>query len=490
MQHERPKRVLLYARVSGAHQEKHGTSLEGQDVEGRRLCRERGYPEPVLFIEVEGGGAEKEEKRTEQRRLMAEVQPGDLVLCCKQDRWSRYTLHFLASTAEITAKGARFFSIAERFDPSTPEGKFASTIMAAVAEQEHSRIKDRTVGTRRRLRATGHHVEGLPPIGYKVVARHLVIDPQGASVIRRIFELSIAGRSVREIATQILQELPGTRGIDGASVARRLKDRRYLGESNTIGVRGKAPVGEWIKSHEPIIDQATWRSSRAAVAIRKVGGRPASGESRNASFLLRGFAHCGSCGSLLTSHAPGPTGSTTHVGYYLCRHRTTGPKSKRCDGPIARSDRVDEQIDTQVLERVEQLAEILARPAHVSQPTKKKVDHDAERERLIKKQERLIDAIGDGTIERSMAKKKFAEIEEELEGVERKRAAPVAVPVTDRGALLGQMKVIRGGWSRLTAEEKRPILKTLIDRIDVRSVPAKRWTRGAWTLNISWRQIH
>lgn len=425
---------------------------------------------------------------------MAEVQPGDLVLCCKQDRWSRHTLHFLASTAEITAKGAKFYSISERFDPSTPEGKFASTMMAAGAEMEHARIKDRTVGTRRRLRASGHHVEGLAPIGYKVVARHLVIDPQGAAVVHRMFELSIAGRSVREIATQLLQEFPGTRGIDGAAVARHLKDRRYLGESNTIGVRGKAPVGEWIKSHDPIIDQSTWRASHAAVAKRKVGGRPASGESRNAGFLLRGLVYCGNCGTVLTAHAPGPTGSTTHDGYYLCRHRTTGPKSKRCDGPIARSDKVDEQLDSEVLARVEELAEILSRPPRaLAATTKKKVDHNAERERLIKKQERLIDAIGDGTIERSMAKKKLLEIENELEEVEQKRvadAAPLALPAVDRSALLSQVKVIRSGWGRLTAEEKRPLLKMLIDRIEIHSVPAKKWTRGAWTLKIMWRQIH
>lgn len=494
MQHERPKRVLLYARVSGAQQEKHGTSLEGQDVEGRKLCRERGYPEPVIFVEVEGGGAEKQEKRTEQRRLMAEVQPGDLVLCCKQDRWSRHTLHFLASTAEITAKGAKFYSISERFDPSTPEGKFASTMMAAGAEMEHARIKDRTVGTRRRLREAGLHVEGLAPIGYKVVARHLVIDPQGATLVKRMFELSIAGESVRQIATQLLREFPGTRGIDGTAVARHLKDRRYLGESNTIGVRGKAPIGEWIKSHDPIIDQATWRASYAAVAKRKIGGRPVSGESRNADFLLRGLVYCGSCGRVMVAHAPGPTGSTTHDGYYLCQHRTTGPKEKRCDGPIARSDKVDAQLDAEVLAHVEELAEILSRPPRALAPTtKKKVDHNAERERLIRKQERLIDAIGDGTIERSMAKKKMLEIENELEEVEQKRfadAVPMTLPAVDRTELLGQVKMIRSGWARLTASEKRPLLKMLIDRIELHSVPAKKWTRGAWKLHVLWREIH
>jgi DNA invertase Pin-like site-specific DNA recombinase len=485
-----PRRVLAYARVSGQAQGTHGTSLEGQDEDARRLCRERGYPAPLIFVEVEGGGAEKDEKRTEQLRLMASIQPGDLVLCSKQDRWSRSTLHFLASTAAIIDKGARFFSIAERFDPSTAEGKFASTIMAAVAEQEHARIKDRTVGTRQRLRAAGDHVEGLPPMGYAVERRRLVIELQGAAVVRRLFALVIEGHSLREASVIILREYPGTVGMDSAGIARRLKDRRYLGESNTIGAKRGGPRGTWNATHEAIVDRATWTAAERAVASRRMGGRPASGESRNVDFLLRGVVRCGSCGTLMSAHDPGPTVSVTHGGYYQCPHRRlTGPVDKRCDGPRARYRDVDVQVGAAVLAHLETLTTDLAKP-HRAIPVPKAVDYDGERAKLLKRRERLIDAIAEGVIEHADAKTKLDVIANNIDEVDRKRAAAeVPAPVVDRVQLLAHVDQIRKGWQGMTVAERREVVRMLTDRVSLLSIEAPRWTRGAWTLDVTWRKL-
>jgi DNA invertase Pin-like site-specific DNA recombinase len=485
-----PRRVLAYARVSGQAQGQHGTSLEGQDEEARRLCRDRGYPEPLIFVEVEGGGLEKEEKRTEQLRLMSSVGPGDLVLCAKQDRWSRSTLHFLASTKAITDKGARFFSIAERFDPSTPEGRFASTMMAANAEMEHARIKDRTVGTRRRLRAAGDHVEGLPPLGYKVEKRRLVIDPQGAAVVRRLFALAIEGSSVRESAVIILREHPGTPGMDSAGIARRLKDRRYLGESNTIGARGQrgGPRGAWNATHEAIVDRATWTAAQRASASRKMGGRPATGDARNVDFLLRGVAKCGDCGTLMTAHDPGPGGHVNHGGYYLCRRRTTGPRP-RCQGPNVRYRDADAAVGAAVLEHLVALAADLAKPPKAA-PGPKAVDWVGERARLLKRRERLVDAVAEGVMSGADARAKMESNADAIDELDRKRAAAeVPAPKVDRGALLSQVDQIRKAWGGMTVGERREVVRMLADRVALHAVPAKRWTRGAWTLGIDWRKL-
>ncbi len=487
-----PRRVLAYARVSGQEQGKHGTSLEGQDEDLQRFCRDHGYPKPTIFVEVEGGGVEKEEKRTEQRRLMASVQPGDLVLCCKQDRWSRYTLHFLASTAEITKHNARFFSIAEKFDPSTSEGRFAATIMAAVAEQEHSRIKERTVGTRRRLRLAGAFVEGLPPLGYKVEDRALVVDPVGAAVVKRIFDLSIAGYSTRQIAALVTAEFPGTPGLDNAGIARRLKDRRYLGEVNTIGGKLSGPTGEWVKRHEPIVDRPTWLRAQSASAKRKIGGRPITGSARNITFLLRGVIYCGSCKRVMVAHAPGPTGSTKHGGYYLCRKRTTGPVVGRCNGPFARHEDVDAAFEIDFVAQLERLTDRLSRPPKEAPRSPKKVDYEAERTKLVKRRERLVDAIGEGILSGETARAKVEAVERALIELDDRRAssAAPAPPPLDRTALLEQVIAIRKAWSNMMVDAKREVIGLVLDRAELHSTQAERWQRGAWKLALSWREIN
>lgn len=76
-------------------------------------------------------------------------------------------------------------------------------MMSWAAEEEAKRIERRMVGTRKLLRDSGLYSEGLPPLGY---ARHapkgtrhpdknaLVVVPEKAAVVRRVFALAIAGR--------------------------------------------------------------------------------------------------------------------------------------------------------------------------------------------------------------------------------------------------------------------------------------------------------
>lgn len=490
-EHQAPRRVLAYARVSSVGQEQHGTSLAGQKTEMLRFCKASDYPEPELFVEVESGGEGREENRTEQVRLMASLRAGDLVLCCKQDRWSRDTLHYLDSTRKITAKGARFFSIAERFDPSTPEGELAATMMAAIARQELARIKERTVGTRRVLRAAGAFVEGTPPPGYVVKNRKLYIDPTGAEVVRRMYAMCVEGRSVREIATTIAEDFPGTRGLDWTGVARRIRDRRYIGESNTIGAKGRAPKGDWIVTHEPIVDAATWRKAQAAMEVRKVRGRPPTGEGRNRDFLLRGIAVCGHCDHVLVAHSPTPGTSVHHGGYYLCRFRAAQPLRKvpRCPGPCAKHVDVDAQAEAEMLARLEALTELLARPprAVVAAPA---FDFDGERAKVLRRRTNLVNAIAEGVLTTDVAREKMGAIDRALDALEerREKATRAALTAPDRAALLSTVRQVRDGWKWMKPDRKRAALARFAERIEVTSTAAKKWQRGAWKLTITWKE--
>lgn len=487
-----PRRVLGYARVSSVEQEQHGTSLGAQRAELARYCRERGYPEPAIFVEVESGGLGKEEQRAEQVRLMNMVERDFMVLVCKQDRWSRDTLHFLASSRAIMTKGARFVSIAEQFDPSTPEGEFASTMMAATARMEHSRIRDRTVGSRQRLRALGAFVEGLPPLGYTVKSRKLVVEPKGAEVVRLMFDLCTSGHSITKIADVVRDRFPWVKGVDRSNISYRLRDRRYTGETNTVGGKRGSPAGEWIATHEALVDAATWRQAQAAMKSRQWGGRPPSSVSRNAGFLLRGMIRCGHCGHVLVAHAVDPRASVKHGGYYICRCRgeSRQPELPSCDGPSARHADLDAEVEALALARLETLAERLRQPALLRQP-KPPHDHDADRQKALKRQKNLIDAIADGTVQRDAARAKMQTIERELEAIERRRAkdAIAAAPRPDRSEMLAQVTGLRRAWGALSVDDKREAIRVLAARIELLSTATTRWQRGAWRLAIVWKKV-
>jgi site-specific DNA recombinase len=504
----KPVRVLGYTRVSTLEQSERGTSLDRQREEIERHCRERGYPEPLIYIEAESGAGEKAEARVEQRRLMGDVRKGDLVLVAKQDRWSRDTLHFLSSVDQIVAKGASFFSLAERFDPTSPEGRFAASIMASTAELERRRILDRTIGGRRRLRLQGLWVEGNPPLGYKRnrQTRRLEVDEETAPAIREMFRQCTLGRSAREITEALQAFWPNVKGLDFTAVARRLRDRRYLGHTPAEGHRGPGyhtfgADDEWIENtHPALVDPVTWQRAQDALDARRIGGRPAEDDARNAGFLLRSLARCGHCGHVLRAHAQ-RTDKTTkrtpgiHAGYYLCTFGAWRrlPDGKKCIGPRARQDELDAEVERQAIERLEQLREQLARPP-APKPTEPVPDFVGERKKLARRRDNLLDAIADGTIAREDASSRLRVIDADLADVNRREGEwldrqNVPVPAVRRERLR-HVEELRRAWGKLTVKERREAIGRLVEVIELHRTPeARAWQRKrTWTLVVRWRE--
>lgn len=315
----RPERVLGYARVSSREQSQ-GTSLEAQQSEIERYCADRSLSLTRVFIDVESGSGEASDDRTAQRELMALVTAGDLVLVAKQDRWSRDVVHYLTSADEIRQRGARLTSIAEGLDVESPERRLAATQFASFAEYERLRIRERTLGGRRHLRARGLHVEGHAPIGFRIEARRLVATEQ-ADLVRSMFALCLDGESTRSIATQMQESIAG---IDHATVARCLTDPRYAGLTSTIPFRrrGRTVIVEsaLVATHDPIVDRATWDRAQVALRERRFAGRSPEVVSGTTEFLLRGIVRCSSCDHVMGSMVSGISGSAR-------QRRPSGPES-------------------------------------------------------------------------------------------------------------------------------------------------------------------
>jgi len=482
--------VLAYCRVSSIDQETHGTSLDGQRDEIARWCTSRGYPKPVTYVETESGAGTKGELRVQQVALMRSVRVGDLVVVAKQDRWSRDVRHFLESVDGIIGKGARFVSLAESFDASTPEGRFAMTVMASTSELERARIRERTVGTRRRLRKLGLWVEGRAPLGYTRddTARKLVVDRDGAAVVLDMFSRCIAGQSTREIAAAFAVSHPHLRGLDSGAIGFRLRDRRYLGQNPAEGRKGRKtlPGVAWIDSHPAIVDALTFRRAQDMLDANRLGGAPLSGDPRNAIFVLRGLVHCAHCGATLVAHAPDPTGSVRHAGWYLCRHRPT------CGGPCARQDEVDPYVDALVRTRLQKLATLLSRPA--AKRAVVAVDFVGERARVRKRQENLITGLEMGAAVAALVAPKMAKLDAMLADIDRREiehAAANAQPTkADRRQLLASVTEIAERWARMKPDARRRVVEMLADKITLERTTAEKWARGAWALHIEWKGSH
>ena len=162
----RPTRVYGYTRVSGREQGDRGTSLDGQRASLVGEAKARDWPEPDIRIEVESASEEKIERRTELHRLIADAQPGDVIIVSKLDRWSRDIVFGVQSIRAAIRRGVGFVSVDEAIDAATPHGNEQLGIRLWVAETERLRIRERTVGRRESLREQGLWATGTVPWGY------------------------------------------------------------------------------------------------------------------------------------------------------------------------------------------------------------------------------------------------------------------------------------------------------------------------------------
>lgn len=467
---QRIRRVIGYARVSSVEQGRTGTSLDAQQDEIRRYCEANQLPAPDIRIEVESAGAEKLERRTVLRRLLAEVTKGDLVVVAKQDRWSRDTLFFLQSIRDLNSRGVHFLALAERFDPETPAGRFSATVMAAVAEQERERIRERTVGRRRELRDQGLYIEGLAPVGYRRgPEKKLEIREDDAPIVRDIFRRGARGESLADILAAVRRMWPTRKQWDKAAIHRMLRSRVYLGQIRTTR-------GDWIDAHPPLVDAATFRRAGESMASRRLGGRKARSDSRTAGWLLRGMAVCAHCGSRM-----GPAYANYRApdrGYYACSRHL---RREACPGCYVRVDATDAAVTSLVLERLAELREELATSAAGSEPPAELADVATERAKLERRRARLIDLASDGTIGRDDLRARLAKIDAATAELEATEAAQVARAVAKRpelrAELLRDVRKIARGWKGLDVAGRREIVTRLAARVELSKgrEPAITW---------------
>ena len=79
----------------------------------------------------------------------------DVVMVYRFDRFARSTQHLVNALSEFQALGVQFVSVHESIDTTTPMGKFAFTVFAAIAEFERELIRERVKSGVAHARAKG-----------------------------------------------------------------------------------------------------------------------------------------------------------------------------------------------------------------------------------------------------------------------------------------------------------------------------------------------
>lgn len=145
-------RVALYARVSTADQ-----TTENQLLELRRYAEARGWTATEY---LDHGISGTKERRPALDRLLADARRRrfDVLVVWRLDRLGRNLKHLIMTLDELAAVGVAFTSLNEGIDTTTPAGRLQLHLLAAIAQFERDRIRERIGAGLARARAQGQRL--------------------------------------------------------------------------------------------------------------------------------------------------------------------------------------------------------------------------------------------------------------------------------------------------------------------------------------------
>ena len=135
---------------------------------------------------ISGGTLE----RTSLKRLLADVEDGlvDVVVVYKIDRLSRSLMDFSKLAEVFDRNGVTFVSVTQSFNTTTSMGRLTLNILFSFAqfvrEVTAERIRDKVCASRMK----GMWMGGVPPLGYEVKDRKLIVKEADAANVRWIFD--------------------------------------------------------------------------------------------------------------------------------------------------------------------------------------------------------------------------------------------------------------------------------------------------------------
>ena len=197
-------RVFGYSRVSTSEQADEGASLAAQQQQIAGYAMMKGWTVAEHFIERAVSGSTPLADRPEGKRLLATIGKGDVIVSAKLDRAFRSAADALAVLEELKDQGVGLHLIDLGGDVcGNGISKMVFTILAAVAEGERDRIRERIRDAKRHLTSQGVFSGGSRPFGYDIVLdgeiSRMVPNAAEMAVIEHMQELRKDGATYRAI---------------------------------------------------------------------------------------------------------------------------------------------------------------------------------------------------------------------------------------------------------------------------------------------------
>ena len=517
-----PNRAALYIRLS-----KEDTGGNGESASigtQRELLTRYAHEHGLIIVDeyVDDGYSGTSFDRPAYRRMVADIERGrvNCVVTKDSSRLGRNGAKLLDLLDEyFPLHGIRYISVNDGYDSAAlSSGAAAAMPFMAVVNEFYARdISAKIRSSLHTKMESGAYVASFAPYGYRKDPEnknHLVIDPAAAPIVQGIFRAAAEGRRPSEIAKAL-----NDRGIatpaeyrrrkcpycgDGtdrkawsaAGICKMLRNEVYLGKTlqgktQRVSFKNKqarvAPREQWYirdGTHEPIIDDTTFRMVRDRCVARR---SPAAKGFEN---VFSGLARCADCGHTMSTTTSRKRGATCNL---ICgRYKSHGAGA--CGSHVIDYDTLYAAVQQELRALISftpaerrAIADKLFADAQAQRehcPQRQALDEMRCRvEKLTLKMKRLYEDFAAGRITAAMYESvapqyemDMAALRRSIDRTEKALRRPLQGESGEaRNAFLAQLDGIAE-----IRELSKPLLRSLIDRIEVEQGVCLRDEDGKW----------
>jgi site-specific DNA recombinase len=511
-------RAAIYARVSSDQQAEAGTiASQVADLQARLHRDGLKLDQELCFLDEGYSGSTLIRPALERLRDAADSGAVDRLYVHSPDRLARKYAYQVLLVDELQRCGVEVIFLNRELGRS-PEDDLLLQVQGMVAEYERAKILERSRRGKRHAAQRGSvNVLSGAPYGYRYInkwegggtARYDIVLEE-VRIVRQIFTWIGQERcSIGEVCRRLQQQgTPSPKGKsywDRTTVWGILQNPAYLGTAKygktRIGPRRARPRPQRNSAEQPrraysvyasndggiaievpaLVDEALFSAAAEQLAENRQRNRQ---RRRGARHLLQGLVVCKHCGYALYGKPVSPAaakGKKRSYAYYRCigmdAYRFGGQRI--CWNKQVRTDVLEEAVWKDVCALLTDPEKIAGEYQRRLNGASKKADNKS-RESLAKLMQkvkrgiaRLIDAYGDGLLDKSEFEPRIHSAKERLAKlqVEAKAQADVEAQAQELRLVIGHLQEfaerVRCGLQEADWSTRREIIRALVKRVEV-----------------------
>lgn len=425
------KQALLYIRVSTEEQVKYGYSIETQEHDLRKWCKDNDYNVKKVYADkgISGGSIEK---RKGFMNMINESVRNDTIIFTKLDRFSRNLLDANMIVKQLEEKNVSIKAIFEDdIDTTTADGKFIFNLKLSLAQREREKTSERIKDVFNYKKSIGQTTTGSVPLGLKVVDKYVVIDDETSDIVKFLFETYDDLNNIQETYRCMIEKYGKVRSV--SSIKNILKNKLYIGVKD-----------ENKRFCEPLIDMALFYRVQEKLS-HNVKKTPT-----NNVYLFSRLIVCPSCGKRLYAH--GYSDKTPWI-YYHCASRNIRYESI-CHFKHVREDILEKQL-------IDSMPMFQDKTKHEFEKIKEH-DYSKDIKKIERKIERLKELYIDGDIEKDTYLTKKQALEQRLDEI------GILTRVEEKSSLNDILSLnIKEIYFELSKDDKQSFWHKFVERIEV-----------------------